>query len=189
MTSHVEIVHLTTDGKKTDGKRDINKNAKTNPSDVLKIYNDNKPMFIEFYANWCGHCKTLENEWEKLVKSAEEDKTINNLAIVSVESGVIHKDISKMQTEMKLNVNGFPTIGAIKNKKFIPYEGGRDATSMLAFIKADVLSNKQKGGTGKKRTGKRRTVKKRTVKRRTVKKRTVKRRTVKRTRRIKRAYK
>ena len=145
MTSQLELIHLTTNGKKTDGEKDINKKAKTNPNDVLKAFNANKPMFIEFYANWCGHCKTLEKEWEKLVDLAEKDKDIKNIAIVSIESGVVNKELDKMQSEMKLKVNGFPTVGVIKNKKFISYDGGRNSKEMLAYIKSDVL-HKQGGG-------------------------------------------
>jgi len=44
--------------------------------------------FVEFYAPWCGHCKKLEPEWNKLasdlngyVKVAKVDATVNtNLA-------------------------------------------------------------------------------------------------------------
>jgi thiol-disulfide isomerase/thioredoxin len=178
MTSQLELIHLTTNGKKTDGEKDINKKAKTNPNDVLKAFNANKPMFIEFYANWCGHCKTLEKEWEKLVELAEKDKDVKNVAIVSIESGVVNKELDKMQSEMKLKVNGFPTVGVIKNKKFISYDGGRNAKEMLAYIKSDVLHKQgggmqsggmqsggmQRGGNNNKSIRKRRTVKRRTVK-------------------------
>ena len=167
MTSQLELIHLTTNGKKTDGEKDINKKAKTNPNDVLKAFNANKPMFIEFYANWCGHCKTLEKEWEKLVELAEKDKDVKNVAIVSIESGVVNKELDKMQSEMKLKVNGFPTVGVIKNKKFISYDGGRNASDMLAYIKSDVLHKQGGGGmqSGSKSIRKRRNRRRNTVKR------------------------
>ena len=165
MTSQLELIHLTTNGKKTDGEKDINKKAKTNPNDVLKAFNANKPMFIEFYANWCGHCKTLEKEWEKLVDLAEKDKDIKNIAIVSIESGVVNKELDKMQSEMKLKVNGFPTVGVIKNKKFISYDGGRNAADMLAYIKSDVLHKQGGGSNNNKSIRKRRNRRRNTVKR------------------------
>jgi protein disulfide-isomerase A6 len=165
MASQIEIIHLTTDGKKTDKTTSIDKNAKTNPNDVLKAFNNKKPMFIEFYANWCGHCKTLEKEWEKLVKEAPTDNELKNVAIVSVESGVINKDIEKMLKEIKLEVNGFPTVGAIINKQFISYDGGRNAKEMLAFIKSDVVRKQGGGGKRKRRSKRSRSTKKRHTKR------------------------
>ena len=62
---------------------------------VFKFQNNNinvlgskDSWFVEFYAPWCGHCKKLEPEWNKLasdlngyVKVAKVDATVNtNLA-------------------------------------------------------------------------------------------------------------
>jgi len=145
----IEVVHITADGKEIDGT-DISKTSgvKTNPNEVLTLFNRKTPMFVEFYANWCGHCKTLAPEWKKLtntLKSEYKDKD-KEFAIVSVESGVINKDIDNVLKQIDLKVNGFPTIGLIKDKNFISYDGKRDAASMLKFIKEKALNTMGGGG-------------------------------------------
>jgi thiol-disulfide isomerase/thioredoxin len=163
----IEVVHIDVndqeiDVNNTDKLVKIDKGkVKTDRSEVLKQYNKGTPMFVEFYANWCGHCKTLAPEWKNLtnmIESEYKDKD-KDLAIVSIESGVIHKDIDTVLKDAHITVNGFPTIGLIRknnNKKFLSYDGKRDAASMLKFIKKEAF--------GIMEGGKRRLTRKRTNK-------------------------
>jgi len=154
MSGQLEIVHITDNGKNIDGHKITN--VKTKVSDVLDLYNKNKPLFIDFYANWCGHCKTLAPEWEKLITNIKKENT--DVALVSIEADALKKeeDLIKMMKELNLEVSGFPTIGAVINKKFTSYEGERNAEAMLDYIKTKVLHKKQ-GGGGRKRSSKKST--------------------------------
>ena len=175
----IEVVHIDVKDQEIDVKNidklvSIDKKkVKTDRSEVLKLFNKDTPMFIEFYANWCGHCKTLAPEWKKLTETIETKHKDKNLGIVSVESGVIHKDIDTVLKQVNLTVNGFPTIGLIKNKKFIPYNGKRDEASMLKFIKKEAWGIMTGGGTRRKTSKRKRSQHKRS-KRKTSKRKTSK---------------
>ena len=172
----VEVVHITVDGKEIDEKTDIDKSkVKTDPNEVLNLFNKETPMFVEFYANWCGHCKTLAPEWNELITTIK--KKDKNIAIVSIESKVINKDIDKVLKELKKSglheVKGFPTIGLIKNKKWIPYEGGRKMSFMLEFIEEKLTG--MNGGKRRKNT-KRKSTKRKSTKRKSIRRKSIRRR-------------
>ena len=160
MTISLEIAHITMDGKEIDETTPIDKNQVTTQkaADVLKSFNEKKPMFIKFYATWCGHCKTIEGPWKQVVKTAKAKYADKNIAIVEVESKAMNKEIDKIIAGTQgLKVDGFPTIGTITYASgkavFTPYEGERSANAMLKTVEslANGKGVKQMGG-GKKRS-------------------------------------
>jgi protein disulfide isomerase family A protein 3 len=93
-----------------------------------KIVTDDKDVFIEFYAPWCGHCKQLEPKWEELGKKFK-----------GVDSVVIAKiDATANDYPKDYEVSGYPTIyfkPAKKGSKPVKYDGGREVDEMYKFVK------------------------------------------------------
>lgn len=169
----LEIAHLTIDGKQIDEETDIDSSKVTTQktTDVLRMFNEQKPMFIKFYANWCGHCKTIDGPWQDLIENLRakcQKEKCDNLAIVAVESKIINKEIDKIISgTQNLKVDGFPTIGSItynNNKKaiFTPYNGERTANGMLNYIKMFFKNNKMHGGAKRSKHTKRMTKRRKT---------------------------
>lgn len=78
---------------------------------------------VEFYAPWCGHCKSLAPEWEK---AATELKGTVKLAKVDA---TVEKSIAE-----KYEVKGFPTIKVFPpfdKEKPQDYQGGRTAKEIV----------------------------------------------------------
>jgi len=165
----IEIAHLTIDGKEIDEKTIKNNEVTTQTAmDVVNMFNANKPIFIKFYANWCGHCVSMDGDWKNLVKEMKVKHSNADIGLVAVESKVINKEMDKIISGTKGlgKVEGFPTIGLIQNKKFTSYNGERTKAAMLKYLEDNVI-NKNKKMKGGKKTTKRMKRRRKTTKRHT----------------------
>lgn len=98
----------------------------TNFDDV--VLKSGKPALVEFFAPWCGHCKTLAPVYEELAQTFAfaEDK----VTIAKVDADE-NRSLGK-----RFSVQGFPTIKWFDGKSDKPeeYQGGRDIESLSAFV-------------------------------------------------------
>ncbi|CAN8314466.1 unnamed protein product [Cochlearia groenlandica] len=89
---------------------------------------------VEFYAPWCGHCKKLAPEYEKLASSFNKAKSV---LIAKVDCDQ-HKGVCT-----KYGVSGYPTIqwfpkGSLEPQK---YEGARNADALTLFVNKEGGTN------------------------------------------------
>jgi len=112
-----------------------------------KIVNDpNKNVLVEFYAPWCGHCKHLAPEYEKVAATFKNEPE----CIVANIDADNYKDISQ-----KHGVSGYPTI------KFFPknsksgdkYEGGREPQDFINFLNDKCGTFRKLGGSLNEKAG------------------------------------
>lgn len=47
-------------------------------------------VLVEFYANWCGHCKNLAPAWEKVATS------LKGIATVAAVDADTHRDLAQV---------------------------------------------------------------------------------------------
>jgi len=97
--------------------------GKTLP-DTLK---SGKDVFIEFYAPWCGHCKSLAPIWEELGEAYKDDPSV-----------IIAKiDATANKIPANINVKGFPTLILFNQKgKQIPHNGERTLEDLKKFVES-----------------------------------------------------
>jgi len=92
-----------------------------------EVTDSGKGTFVMFMAPWCGHCKALKPDWEKLAK-----KNKNNEAVTI---GMV--DCTQEEQLCGQNgVKGYPTIKYWKAGKTssIDYQQGRDLGALSTFV-------------------------------------------------------
>ena len=123
---------------------DINRN---NCQQNLK-HIKNGPWLTWYHADWCGHCRNMDNSWLDLTKKNPGFNTLK------LESEAINNVPSPIKDQ---EIQGFPTIVMYNNgKKVGVYDSGDRSTEALLNFAKKLSKSKSKKSKKVKQNGGRR---------------------------------
>ncbi|KAI9276324.1 thioredoxin-like protein [Umbelopsis sp. AD052] len=99
-----------------------------------------KNVLVEFYAQWCGHCKSLAPIYEKLGNTFANEK---NCVIAKIDADT-ERDIGT-----EYDISGFPTLKFFPkgdDKTPIAYEGARTEAGFVEFLNKHCGTHRLVGG-------------------------------------------
>jgi len=100
----------------------------------LIVMDPTKDVFIEFYAPWCGHCKSLAPKFDKL---GESFKPNENVVIAKIDA---------TENDTPVEIKGFPTLmfyPADDKQNPLTYEGDRTEQAMAQFVRENAATLKK----------------------------------------------
>jgi protein disulfide-isomerase A6 len=106
-----------------------------------EVLDSSETWMVEFFAPWCGHCKSLAPEWDKAAK-----KLVGKVKLGAVDA-TAHASLGQTY-----KIEGYPTIKVFKTgSKSNPsdYNGGRDSNGIVSFAENLVGAKKDKSGQPK----------------------------------------
>mmetsp|Transcript_40726 Transcript_40726/g.59828 ORF Transcript_40726/g.59828 Transcript_40726/m.59828 type:complete len:244 (-) Transcript_40726:342-1073(-) len=89
-----------------------------------------KVVFIKFFAPWCGHCKKMAPDWEKLAEDWKEHETV---LIAEVDCTADGKDFCNTN-----RVKAFPALKYGDPANLDTYEGARSYDALKTFSEENL---------------------------------------------------
>jgi len=105
----------------------------------MHVLDPEKNVLVEFYAPWCGHCKSLAPVYEKVATAFKHEP---KCVIAKLDAD------SERKIGEKYGVSGFPTIKFFSktNKEGEEYSSGRSEEDFINFMNEKCGTNRISGG-------------------------------------------
>jgi len=109
------------------------------------VLDKSKNVFVKFYAPWCGHCKTLAPDWDKLAKAFSNEPNV----VVAKLDATKFPDLGS-----RYSVTGYPTLiffGAENEQE--RYEGARTLNDLISHLNEKSETFRHESGKLNERAG------------------------------------
>jgi thiol-disulfide isomerase/thioredoxin len=119
------------------------KNYKRNKKNGTYKKRQNKQRHIvivgKIYADWCGYCQMMQDDWDNLKRDLGENKKIEFVDDIEQKNETVRvNDVNEKylkKSPLKLSLQGgYPTIFKIKNGKISYFNGERRYDAMKRWF-------------------------------------------------------
>ncbi|RWW44380.1 hypothetical protein BHE74_00049859, partial [Ensete ventricosum] len=116
-----------------------------------KEVGQDRGALVEFYAPWCGHCKKLAPEYEKLSSSFKKAKSvlIGKVSLILIILVLLNDSYLGVHLLcFRYGVSGYPTLKFFPkgNKAGEDYDGGHDLDDFVKFLNEKCGTSRDANG-------------------------------------------
>jgi protein disulfide-isomerase A1 len=130
------IISYAHEGHNNDHDHDHDHQEVEGQDDVIVLTDSNfeeevakhEYLLLEFYAPWCGHCKSLAPEYSKAATILK----LEGLHLAKIDA-TKNEAISK-----RFEIQGFPTLKFYNKGQYTDYQGGRTASEIVNWYRKKV---------------------------------------------------
>ncbi|KAL3690774.1 hypothetical protein R1sor_004425 [Riccia sorocarpa] len=103
------------------------------------VLDKTKDVLVEFYAPWCGHCKSLAPVYESVATAFKKE---NHVVVAKCDADG-HRELGE-----RYGVSGFPTIKFFpkNNKEGVEYDGDREVPDFVDFLNKEAGTHRTTDG-------------------------------------------
>ncbi|MES1911598.1 MAG: hypothetical protein MHM6MM_004008, partial [Cercozoa sp. M6MM] len=109
-----------------DELEDANGVLALSDDDFDRLVIEEDTFLVEFYAPWCGHCKSFAPTYDKLGQYFQQ---VDDVRVAKVDA------TQNKALAQRFEIRGYPTLLLLKDGAVVPFRGDRSFQSVVDFVR------------------------------------------------------